>query len=95
MTGKARMKPPKIEIRTWVMKPCCSPVKISSGFWPCSTSSSASGAARKLKIGPATVKAAIIATQKATSELISRVRSSARCSISGAVVSSICRRRPS
>ena len=48
-----------------------------------------SGWVRKLKIGFQTVKQSTIAIMKATAEWIRRVRNSARCSISGALLSSI------
>ena len=55
-------------IFTWVMKPCCSPVKISPGSWPFSIRIRVSGAARKLKTGPATMKVSTMQTTKASTE---------------------------
>ncbi len=60
--------PPKIAIRTWVMNPCCNPVKISSGSWPLAISRRESGSARKLKIGRATVKQASMQIVNASTE---------------------------
>ena len=64
---------------------------ISCSWQLCSRAASASqiGWVRKLKIGFQTVKQITTPTMNAASDHMIRVRSSARCSISGAEVSSI------
>jgi hypothetical protein len=89
MIGKDTAKPAMMEMRTRTKNCSCGAVKISSGLCPRATSTLMSGSWMKPRMGWATVKQATIATTKASTDRISRVRSSARCSISGAELSSI------
>ncbi len=78
------------EIDTATKKPSCRRIRIRpQSSCPRSAMAEHSGWVRKLKIGFQTVKQMIMPMMKATTEWISRVRSSARCSISGALLSSI------
>ena len=90
MKGKPNTRPPKSEIEIATKKPSCSLIRISpQSSWPRSAMAEHSGSVRKLKIGFQTVKQITMPMMKAMTEWMSRVRSSARCSINGAELSSI------
>ena len=89
ITGKLKAKPAMTEIRINTKNFSCGAVKINRGSSPRERRMSAIGSARNSKIGSAIVKHATIATKKATTLRMSRVRSSVRCSINGAALSSI------